>query len=269
MKRRRSGQLNTLVGVALIGSVLIVAGAIIWYSRAQKATLAAVDKTTLCPQAHIDSVTAILIDNTDSLTPIQRASLRNQLTKIVEEVPKDGRLDIYSVQSTHDGTIRASFSMCSPGRGSDTSELTGNPKRLEKRWRDDFNTPAWRSIDALLDGATRDESPLLESIQSISLTAFRDPAVSDSADRRLVVASDMIEFSKGLNMYKGVPASEEFLKGEVFRRVKADLRGVTIDTLLLRRVTAGQVQGASLVLFWKDVFFAQDGLPDRFYQITG
>jgi hypothetical protein len=159
--------------------------------------------------------------------------------------------------------------MCSPGRASDASQLTGNPKKLEKRWRDEFNAPAWRSIDGLLEISARDESPLLESIQSISLTAFRDPTVSDSADRRLVIASDMIEFSKGLNMYKGIPSSDEFLKGELFRRVKGDLRGVKIDTLLLRRVTAAQVQSSSLVLFWRDVFFAQDGSPDRFYQITG
>jgi hypothetical protein len=261
--------LKNLLGAGLIVAALIIAGAILWYSRGQKAALATVDKVTHCPAGDIESVTAVLIDNTDSLTPIQKASLRTQLTKVVEEVPKGGRLDIYSVQSTQDGTIKPTFTMCSPGRASDVSELTGNPKKMEKRWRDEFNAPAWRSIDGILDISARDESPLLESIQSVSLTAFRDPTVSDSADRRLVIASDMIEYSKGLNMYKGVPSSDEFLKGELFRRVKCDLRGVKIDTLLLRRVTAAQVQSSSLVLFWRDVFFAQAGLPDRFYQITG
>jgi hypothetical protein len=269
MKQRRSGYVNNVVGSILIGCCLFVAGAVLLYSQTQKSALAAIDKTTMCPRDLLESVTAILIDNTDSLTPIQKASLRNELTKVLDSIPKSGRLDIYSVQSTQGGTIKASFSMCSPGRGSEVSELNGNPKRVEKRWRDEFNAPAWKSIDSLLEVSTRDESPLLESIQSISLTALRDPSVSDSAERRLVIASDMIEFSKGLNMYKGIPASDEFLKGETFRRVKGDLRGVKIETLLLRRATAGKVQGSSLVLFWRDVFFAQAGSPDRFYQITG
>jgi hypothetical protein len=247
----------------------MIAGAILWFSREQRASLATVDKTTHCPAGDIESVTAVLIDNTDSLTPIQKASLRTQLTKVVEDVPKGGRLDIYSVQSTQNGTIKPTFTMCSPGRASDASELTGNPKKIEKRWKDEFKGPALRSIDGMLDVSARDESPLLESIQSVSLTSFRDSTVSDSADRRMVIASDMIEYSKGLNMYKGVPSSDEFLKGEFFRRVKCDLKDVKIETLLLRRVTAAQVQSSSLVLFWRDVFFAQDGLPDRFYQITG
>jgi hypothetical protein len=269
MRRRRSDPLRTFVGILLILVVSIATAAIIFYWRTEKAALAALDAKTGCPKNGIDSVTAVLIDNTDSLTPIQKASLRNQLTAVVQQVPKGGRLDIYSVQSTHDGPIKPSFSMCSPGRGEDVSELRNNPRKIEKKWKEEFNAPAWKAIDGLLEISARDESPLLESMQSISLTAFRDPAVSDSAERRLVIASDMIEFSKGLNMYKGVPSSEEFLKGEVFRRVKGDLRGVKIDTLLLRRVTAAQVQSSALVLFWRDVFFAQDGLPDRFYQITG
>jgi hypothetical protein len=269
MKRRRSDHFTTLVGILLILVVLIVGGAIIYYSRSEKAALAALDAKTGCPKTGIESVTAVLIDNTDSLTQIQKASLRNEITAVVNRVPKGGRLDIYSVQSTQDGTIKPSFLRCSPGKGENASEITENPRKIERKWKEEFNDGAWNAIDGLLEITARDESPLLESMQSISLTSFRDPSVSESAERRLVIASDMIEFSKGLNMYKGVPASEEFLKGEVFRRVKCDLRGVKVDTLLLRRVTAAQAQSGSLVLFWRDVFFAQKALPDRFYQITG
>src|ERR1700734_1316194 len=63
------------------------------------------DRKTGCPIDHYDSITPVLVDLTDPISPTQAAALRNALLKIRDDVPKFGLLEIYPLASTATTTI--------------------------------------------------------------------------------------------------------------------------------------------------------------------
>lgn len=250
----------------IIGCILMVAlvlgGVAVFRKKKQIDTRAAgLDKDSFCPKVGILSVTAVVIDNTDALSPVQKASLRGQLEGVVNSVPQNGRLDIYAVESSRNGLVKPLFSMCSPGRKEEVSEWTSNPERVAKRWRDKFYDPAILKIEASLEQSKRDSSPIMETIQSVSISSLQDNIMSDSAQRKLVIASDMIEFGPDLNLYKGVPPVREFIKSETFRKLRGNLRRVDVSIMLFRRATAAHIQGEEFIDFWAAVL-SQQGAQD-------
>ena len=51
------------------------------------------------------------------------------------------------------------FSLCNPGRASDTNILTNNPRRWEKKFNESFGRPLDEKIDQLTKPAQGDTSP--------------------------------------------------------------------------------------------------------------
>ncbi len=257
----RQKHLKNIIGCVLM-ALFVFGGVVVFLRKKQVDSRAAgLDKDNFCPRVGILSVTALVIDNTDALSPIQKASLRGQLEGVVNSVSQNGRLDIYVVESSRNGLLKPLFSMCSPGRKEEVSEWTSNPERVGKRWRDKFYDPAIAKIEASLDLTKRDSSPIMETIQSVSISSFQDNRMSDSAQRRLVIASDMIEYGPDLNLYKGVPPVREFVKSENFRKLRGDLRRVQVSIMLFRRETAAHIQREEFIEFWAAVL-TQQGAQD-------
>jgi hypothetical protein len=244
-----------LGGIGALAIVGIIAGGIALNYNTRD-----VDHSSGCPNDHYDSVTAVMIDLTDPLDPIQGAALRNALLKVRDTVPRFGRLEIYPLAATTDRTIAPVFSACSPGKGSDvSSRLYGNPELADKIWHRTFGDKIDQIIGGLQKLPAQDNSPILEGIQSVTVTAFGTPIARDAEEKRLVIVSDMIQHTGEYSFYQGAPKFSAFKGTEYFLRVKPEMRGAKADIFLIVRATKRNVQQPPLYQFWVDYFEASDG----------
>lgn len=264
-QRARKKNLGGYILIAVVAVALVAAFAV----QSMKSKEAAqFDKITFCPKDGAHSVTAIMIDQTDALSAIQQASLRNELQKVQDEIPTHGKLEIYAVGNTVSKTLAPVFSMCNPGRGKDINPLFGNPQRVERQWKEAFAKPIDDILSALLNAPDAKESPILESIQSITVTAFNNPA-SERAERRLIVASDMIHYTPQLSLYHLPSDFASLRETDYIKKMHSDLRDVKVELLMFRRSNGAKVQNQEFIQFWDDFFKDQGASLERVYSISG
>lgn len=271
MTRRRSrraqrAQKKNLWGYILIAAVVTVLIAAFIIQSIKSREVTQFDKTTFCLKDGAHSITVIMIDQTDALSPIQQASLRNQLQKVQNEVPKNGKLEVYAVGNTVTKALKPVFTMCNPGRGKDIDPLFGNKQRVEHQWKEAFDKPLEDILNSLLSAPSAKESPILESIQSIAITSFNNPG-SEDAERRLVIASDMLHYTHQFSLYQPDQNFQIAKETDYFQNLHADLRDVKIEILLFRSAT--KLQNQNFIQFWEAFFEDQGAFVERIYSIYG
>ncbi|KPF82727.1 hypothetical protein IP70_19910 [alpha proteobacterium AAP38] len=257
-RRDRKAQAD-MKGKLLIGLVgLVFALAVFAYVQAVGGKVK-VNAETLCPEAGPVSVTAFVIDRTDSVTPVQRQLLTTRFEETRQSVPKHGLLQIYTVGPIKADVLKPDFSLCNPGSGEDLSQWTANPRLAKRTWATVFDQPLRHVLDGMLEAGQADQSPIMETIQSVASTAFAPYA--DAADKNLVVVSDLLQHSEAASQYKGAPAFESFKGTAAYRKVKANLSDVNVQVLYIRRETGKTIQGASHIGFWSS-YFVDQGASD-------
>ena len=154
-----------------------------------------VDNVTGCPKdGKYSAVFAVLLDTTDSLSPVQQEVAQKKLDEFAEEVPRYGKIEVFEVRPSSDRLIEPLLEVCNPGRASDTNEWTGNPRLMEKRWHGKFMDPLNKSLrSALSDTVSAKQSPIMEEIQQVSAQAFFETPPNTS--KRLAIVSDMLQNS--------------------------------------------------------------------------
>ena len=136
--RKKRKRAQDRIGIALIVLVvLVIAGGGAAYFYLQQ-TRVALDETTLCPKDGARTLTVVLVDRTDPLTAIQRAALRQRLEEIKDSLAQYSALKIYSVEPIRETLLRPVVDLCNPGRGEDIDPWFGNPRLVEKQWRERF-----------------------------------------------------------------------------------------------------------------------------------
>lgn len=231
-----------LVGI-VVGSLMLRAGS------------TRIDKVNGCPTNGYDSITVVLVDLTDPVSPIQAAALRNALIDIRDSVPKYGRLEVYPLEPTTEHVIEPLFIACSPGNAKDvTSTLYGNPELADRIWHKKFANRLDGVVDRIRKLPDSQESPILEGIQSVSVTAFGDRLAEHAKDKRLIVISDMLHNTHDLSMYKTIPTFPAFKTTSYHARVWQSLRDVSVDVYIIARDTRHDVQKPPLYVFWVDYF---------------
>jgi hypothetical protein len=203
-KGRIAGWIFGSIGAAIIAAIVIFAGTLTLSKRAT-------DRTTACPTDRYDSITAVLVDLTDSLNPTQAAALRNALLKVRNDVPRFGRMEVYPLKSVAKTTIETLFAGCSPGSGRDVnSRIYGNPELADRLWQKQFADKVDKVVAEIQTLPQENNSPLLEGVQSIAVTAFGGPMAENAVNKRFVIISDMIHYTPQLSMYQGAPLFERF-----------------------------------------------------------
>lgn len=225
------------------------------------------DDVTLCP-AKPDSLTVLLVDVTDPMTVPQKQDFRNQLDRLTAEIPRYGKFVITKVDPVSEKLLVPIVTRCNPGVGSDTSDLDGNPAKLDKLHREQFIAPIQDAYDQILSASEASRSPILESIQSINLTEFGSDQGS-GVRKRLIVASDLLQNTNELSFYKQLPDSESLLRTQSFSRVRTDLRGVEVDLWMLQRGDSSSSQPRALPELWTEIIDAQGGRLMRVYTVSG
>lgn len=252
-KGRIAGWIYGGIGAVIILAIIIVASALALSRRAT-------DRLTSCPNDHYDSVVAVLVDLTDPIKPAQAAALRNALLKIRNDVPQFGRLEIYPLKSVAKTTLDTLFAGCSPGSGRDVySWVYGNPELADRLWHRQFADKVDNVSNEIQNLPQENNSPLLEGIQSVAVTAFGSPLAEKVEAKRIVIISDMIHHTTDLSMYSGAPTFDRFKTTQYYAKIKPLLRGAQVDVFLIVRETRRNVQQPPLFKFWVDFFSASEG----------
>ncbi|WP_026871187.1 hypothetical protein [Inquilinus limosus] len=243
-------------GLIAAAACALFAGGAWLYVEAARAN-PKIDPVTLCPAGGPAGVAAVLIDTTDALSPVQRIDVLNKLRGLREELPRGWLVAVYPVKPAPEPQPRASLSLCNPGRGEGLSQLTSNPALVEKRWREAFDTPLQDLLGSLVSEGQGTSSPIMETIQSVAVVEFGDPDKKD-LPKRLVLVSDMLQYSQKFSQYNGLKTFSEFVKTDAYRSLRSDLRGVDVEILYVNRASQERRQNADHIEFWTD-FFADDG----------
>lgn len=266
---RRSGSADRekFIGyVQIVGVVTVVAivGWFIYYAMNARRSL---DAETLCP-AKPDSYTVLLVDVTDPMNVAQRQDFLNQLERLKQSIPRYGRLAVIKVDAAAEHLLHPMIIRCNPGTAADETETTGNPKKLQKKWDEQFSAPLDRVFEQLAEASSAETSPILESVQSVALTEFENKAAEDKP-HRLVLASDLLQNTGSVSFYKGLPTADNFVRSAAFDRARTDLRGVEVELWMLQRGDTRETQPRALPDLWDRIITEQGGSLKRLYRVSG
>jgi hypothetical protein len=249
--RRRRKRAHDRYGVLLMSGALcalIALAGMYIYFRSQRVEL---DKETLCPVSGPRSLTVLLIDRTDPLTAVQQGALRKHLDAMQHEIERYGGLVVYSVGPIGEALLRPEASrLCNPGRREDIHPAIGNPHLMERKWREQFAAPLAQLFTQLVKPHEAATSPIMESIQSVAITALRGSQLNQ-IPRRLVIVSDMLQHTPAYSQYSTVASFEAFRQMPYYRQVRTDLTGIEVHIVYVRRDTRTRVQGRAHIEFWQ------------------
>jgi hypothetical protein len=240
-----------LLLAGLIGAYAFVAG-----SRDD------LDPETLCPTSGPSAITAILFDRTDTINEKQKLYLTNKLDGFRERIQKFEEIDTYSLEDQGDNVVRPLLRICNPGRGTDVSSLTGNPKLLWERWKNQFDAPLREMLEGRLEGGGARTSAIFEAIQSVSLQSFQRAKLTADVPRRLILVSDLLQNTKTLDFYNGDLNFDEFQQTNEARRLSTNLNGVSVEILFIPRAKPDRIN--RLVSFWTSWFVDRGARMDGF-----
>ncbi len=264
-KRRQKKNFWGILMICAVFIVIVITGFAFWQLNKSHVEI---DKATLCPVLGAKATTVVLIDRTDSMNPVQQGALLQKLDDIKAETPKYGAIEIYSVGQVGEALLRPEVKLCNPGRGEDVDQTIGNPRLVEKRWKEGFQAPLERVFKDMLRPGEAKTSPIAESIQSVAITSF-DADNQSGADKRLVIVSDMLQNTPEFNQYVALTPFERFKTTEYYRRVRAHLDGVRVEILYVRRPTARQIQGEGHIEFWQQFFMDEGATLERVIALEG
>lgn len=264
--RRREKQSSTgatIKIVAILAAFLLIGVFVVRAMLAQKE----LDPETLCPPV-AENLTVLVVDVTDPLNLPQRQDFLNQLDRLSRSIPQYGKLVIYKVDPISDRLLEPVITKCNPGTAQDVSDIDGNPGMTQKKWEDEFEEPLKRAFSQVIVENAADRSPILESIQSISLTEV--PAFQEEQKPiRLIVASDLLQNTDKVSFYGGLPAAAPFLESQEFRGVATDLRGVDVELWMLQRSDSASTQPRALINLWDQIISEQGATVSRVYNVSG
>lgn len=249
-------------GVPLIAIALLLLGGLIGAYAFVASNRVDLDPTTGCPTHGPSAMTAILFDRTDPISEKQRLFLKNKLDAFREGIQKFEEIDTYSLEDQGDDVVRPLQRICDPGKGTDVSPLIGNPKLLRERWERQFEIPLGEMLENRLQGGGAKTSAIMEAIQSVSLQSFQNPKLPSDAPRKLILISDLIEFTNSLDFYHGDLNYERFQRTNEARRLHTNLHGASVEVLFIPRATADRIN--PLVKFWMNWFVDQGSKQDDF-----
>jgi hypothetical protein len=87
--------------------------------------------------------------------------------------------------------------------------------------------------------------------------------------RHLVVASDLLQHTDSISLYRRLPSADVLLSSADFSRTRTDLRGVEVELWMLERADNGRTQPRELAELWDAIIRTQNGSVVRLYRISG
>lgn len=265
--RRRTENGSGLLGWSLAGAIGILTFTGLGYA-AFATSKAARFGEDLCNVNGPSAVTVVLVDATDSISPLQQTAISNRLDRISRELVANERLAVFEI-SPDRAQLEPILSICRPVTAAETSEVTGNKKIAAQKFDQNFKPKVAAALNRLLARKAADQSPIMEGVQAASVAAFQATDLPDDAPKRLIVVSDMLQHGPAGSHYRGLPDFESYRTSPSFARATSDLSGVDVVLLYLRRDNANGVQGMNHIEFWTRWFAAQGAEDFKAIPIEG
>jgi hypothetical protein len=266
-KRNRAAAISATLVVIVLGGFVV---------RAAARVNPALDDD-LCPAdiTLIPGMMLMLVDATDPWTGLRRTAVAREVAEVTESVPRHTRVIVHVVRGGAGDWMAVAdpiARICNPGTpaqvASDAddagfpgllSALVSNPERARARYDGAFG----RVIDSLVSragqAAPQDHSPILETIRSAVLSEQFEGL------RTLVLISDMYQNSPLCSFY-GEPRCLDRIDDPTIAGTH-DLRGASVEILLLTPANGEFVPRETLLQFWHNYFARQGALITRVKRI--
>ena len=198
------------IGVGLIALILIAFA----YTKMNKLPDCQED-----PAAKI----VVIIDQTDPVTPLQRDEIGKRVLTFLnnarikspiiysaaeikqQDAPVNSLVSIFNITSDYKN-LKPALVACRPAGKSDVNAITDDPQSKERDYKKLFLNPVSEKI--AMTGVPDKASPILETLAAISRTNYFSPMGSGMPKTKVLIFSDLVQFSDSLNMYGCVdPAS--------------------------------------------------------------
>lgn len=259
---------ETLIAVFISAvAVFLIVGLVVINNQATSAS-DQIDRATYCRKDGAQEITVILIDHTDKINATQHAALEKRLWDVANGITKNSVIKVFDVDKITDHVLLPDIDLCNPGDETSVNELTGNKELAKKHYEKKFKEPMNQMLERIFNSNTADESPIMESLQSVVVTSFIGNT-NKAAKKKLILVSDLLQYNKNFSLYKEVPDFEVYKDSPHWKSVKSDMNGVEVEIFFLRRDGADSIQTTQLRNFWVKFFEGQGAIVNRFLPIEG
>lgn len=258
---------GAIIGILLIVVALLAfTGLALFYLLAPRPPL--LDAKNLCPVRGPEGVTVVLVDTSDDLPVAARREARTILDDLITGLPPYYMLDI-RVLDVAGFRSKSLFARCNPGDGEGLSEWTSNPRIARMKWIASFREPANRAIESSLGDQKSESSPIMAAIQSIAIDRFSGAAVAN-ADKRLVIISDMVEYTHDYSQYPkaGDLSYGRFKRSPAYLKYRTDLHGAKVTIDYVQRLQP-KLDNEKHAEFWHAWVVDNDGVWDAAHRLQG
>lgn len=254
-------------GIALGGTALVVV-LLLFMLRPEPEPR---DPETMCPDAGPSQVTAIVVDTTDRIGAPTRLDILGRLDDLVANSQTDEKMIAYET-SPVEGDSRPMpprLTVCNPGDPDSANPLISSPELIRRRLEERYKTPLSELFQELIEGEQSASSPIMETIQAISVTELARSSYA-GIPKRLILISDLLQHSKHLSLYDDPLDYDVFTSTSGADALQTTLRDVVIEILFIHRQAHAQIgTTARLVDFWERWFDDQNGRLERVSRIDG
>ncbi|MBM9515095.1 hypothetical protein [Desulfogranum marinum] len=257
--RRPRGSSKNIWGGLIIVAVLvgfIGVGLTTFFLNSKKTTL---DPLTLCPSSGVESKTVILIDRTDPLDEMQQRELEIYLRDIKASIPIHASISIYGMDQAESKMLEPEIFVCNPGDGKNISPWLANPALIKKIWQKKFSDKLDSTIARLMEPLEVPNSPIMETIKTVSIAEFIGEK-NKAIKKRFVIVSDMIQHTLSYSQYTQSADFQAYKRNSAYQHHLADLNGVKVEIIYIRRHNSNNVQGKSHIQFWQQYVHSMGGV---------
>jgi hypothetical protein len=211
-----------------------------------------------------DSITVLLIDNTDKFNYIQRSDITNKINnEILSDLGINDLLIIYSMTDTNIEKNIPLVKKCSLPDGENANEFISNKRLIEKRKRELFTEPINKALsEALNSEEPSNTSPIMEMIQKIGVTDFGE---YNKTSKNLFIISNLMQNSTNISFYKRFNINE-FKKSKGYAALGVDLSGVIINIWKIRNDI---LRNSELIPIWEELLAPMTNALPNISEISG
>mgnify|MGYP003108496282 CR=1 FL=1 len=262
-RRRQAKKKSNFIGMLLILASIIVVVSVGWVFIEKKSTAVEIDEITNCPVEGANSISAIYIDTTDSLSRDQSLFITRTLTKLISGSEKYDKFLIYFLTENAEDLV-SKLEVCNPGDGRNASALTSNKRQIEKRWQAQFMNKLSLAFANLKTAPEASRSPIIEGLKYVSTDAF---AGFDASSKRVLLVSDLLQHSNLVSHYK----SDYGLEDEYFQKNIDNslpyLENVAVEIFYVVRPENRMLQTNKHIRFWEKVISRSGGYINDLHMV--
>ncbi len=244
--------LKNLLGAALI---VIAAGlAAGGFFAAKSIGQAKYDPETLCPVEGARSVTLIIVDKTDPLTPIEQVRAREIMTAERDAAKRGDRIVVKLLTAggaPSSVALDTVLDLCNPG--AEANPFFENPKRIAARYKSAFLEPVAEALATFSGEGSASASPIVRAVQ----LGMEGLHAAPETHVRLILVSDLMEHGPDVSAYAG-GLTEKALQKLLSPGADDRLRGADVRIVLLSRPRY-ETQQKDAVIAWRKFFAGMAG----------